>query len=78
MNIDKGYTLNFIEELIDRGFDGNAWLTALLEEDAEKITLTHPANWMTEEEIETPGKLSDILQRVEILLCALDPKEEAQ
>jgi uncharacterized protein YktB (UPF0637 family) len=35
-----------------RGYDPAAHFAALLAEDEDAIALTHPTNWLTEEEVE--------------------------
>ena len=38
--------------LIERGFNKEKHKRALKEKNQNEITLTHPSNWMTEEEVE--------------------------
>lgn len=42
-----------LKELNKRGFELIKYLDAVLAEDGDKITLLHPSNFMSEEEVET-------------------------
>lgn len=50
-----------IERIIQQGFSPSLWGFALAVEDEQLITVYHPSNWMTEEEVETPNLLDNIL-----------------
>ena len=49
-----------------RGFNLSDFLSALRDEDKEKIKATHPRNWLTDEEI-TNGALSAIYIQIELM-----------
>lgn len=51
-------------EVQRRGFDISTYKTAVESGDEELATLTHPVNWMTEEEAETPGNIESVLQSI--------------
>lgn len=49
-----------LEILKDRGFNEEEYHNALIEENEDKITLTHPSNWMSEQEVEEYNLCKDI------------------
>lgn len=48
------YPAKWIESATERGYDHEAHQNALLSNNEDTIALTHPANWLTEEEVEAP------------------------
>ena len=54
------------ETLNDRGFDMGAFLEAIVDDDEDAITLTHPFNWLTEEEVENKEITDWILMQLSL------------
>lgn len=58
-----------LSELVARGFDPKKWRLALADHEARprniqaehNMSQAHPSNWMSEDEVETPGLLNRIL-----------------
>ena len=55
------YDPDMIEVAIKRGYDPDAHAAALQSEDEDQIGLTHPANWMTEFEVEVCTTLDGLI-----------------
>ena len=51
-NINRVLGDDWIDILTERGWDYIAFIDALHSANMDQITLTHPTNWMTEDEVE--------------------------
>ncbi len=56
MSNPYSYRFEDIWRARSRGYDDDAHRAALEANDEDAISLTHPFNWLTEEEVETSGR----------------------